>query len=93
MNDKHQKLTSRLFGKQNLILTSLLSDQDTCSWQDNKHLIISHTPYLTLEMAVNRTCQRAKHSTPTPSQIYAALEYAKAKQTQTAKKPEPLNTF
>lgn len=82
MDKMYQDLVSELSGKQPLVLTSLLSGMDHDSWEQNKHIIVSHMPFLTLEMAVNRICHRKQHSIPSPAQIYQALQYARSKQLQ-----------
>lgn len=80
MEKLYQDLIATLSGQQNLILTSLLSATDQDSWEENKHIIVSHAPFLTLEMAVNRITQRKQNSIPSPNEIFQALEYAKNKQ-------------
>jgi len=81
--DKHnQELFATLTGRHNIILTTLLSSESMESWEKIKYIIVSHTPFLTLEMAVNRVCRRENSSPPLPAQIYSALEYAKEKNKQ-----------
>ena len=67
MKNISQELFTDLNTNYQTILTSLLSSEDV----DN--------PFLTLEMAVNRVCQRNRKIPPTPAQIYSALQYAKEK--------------
>ena len=74
-----QELFADLNNNHQIILTSLLSSEDAESWSNSKYLIVSHNPFLTLEMAVNRVCQRNRKLPPTPAQIYSALQYAKEK--------------
>ena len=87
MEKNYQELIAMLTGKQNLLLTSLLSGEDPELWEQSKYIIVSHNPLLTLEMAVNRVCERENNSVPTPNQIYKALEYSKAKSEQHQKEP------
>lgn len=89
MEQYYQELVATLTGRHNILLTSLLSSDDPDSWEQSKYIIISHAPLLTLEMAVNRICQRRPNVAPTPAQIYAALEYAKKKNQQYAKNSTP----
>ncbi|MDX1811348.1 MAG: hypothetical protein R3240_05335, partial [Gammaproteobacteria bacterium] len=85
MDNNYQELIARLSNQQTMLLTTLLSSDNQETWNEHKHTIISHTPLLTLEMAVNRVCQREHNTPPTPAQIYAALEYAKRKNQQFSK--------
>ena len=82
MEKSYQDLIAQLAGNQNVLLTTLISGNDPESWEESKYIVVSHTPLLTLEMAVNRVCFREKKSPPSPAQIYAALEYAKKKSQQ-----------
>lgn len=88
MDKNTRELIAQLSGQQTLLLTTLLSSDSPENWEDHKHTIVSHTPLLTLEMAVNRVCRREHGIPPTPAQIYAALEYAKHKNQQFTKQPD-----
>lgn len=80
MDNQYQELISTFSGKHNLLLTSLLCTENPNTWEECKHLIISSTPLLTLEMAVNRiTTKSRKNKIPTPQQIQQALSYANEK--------------
>lgn len=79
MKNISQELFTDLNTNYQTILTSLLSSEDVDNWNKSKYLIVSHNPFLTLEMAVNRVCQRNRKIPPTPAQIYSALQYAKEK--------------
>ena len=82
MDRQYQELIAALScqGQQNHVLTVLLSGEDPEAWEHNKHLIVSNMPFLTLEMAVNRVCQREHNTVPDPDQILRALNYARDKQ-------------
>jgi len=85
MDRAYQELYASLSGHYNVLLTSLLCCQDEESWQNSKHLVICSMPFLTLEMAIKRVTDLEKHSIPSPSDIYKALNYAKKKHKQAIK--------
>ena len=88
MNKAYQELIASLSGQQQLLLTTLLSCEDTESWEQSKHLIVCPMPLLTLEMAINRVSTRTSDSIPSPKQIYDALNYAVLKHQQYLQQPE-----
>ncbi len=86
MNYKLQELMSFLSINQSLTLTSILSVTDATAWEQTKHIIISTTPFLTLEMAINRISNnRKRNSIPEPHHIYEAIKYASLKRKQYVK--------
>jgi len=83
MNNRLQELMSFLSTNQGLTLTSILSVTDATAWKQTKHVILSTTPFLTLEMAVNRVSNnRKRNSIPEPQLIYEAIKYASLKRKQ-----------
>jgi len=87
MNNKLQELMNFLSANQSLTLTSILSVTDAAAWEQTKHIILSTTPFLTLEMAVNRVSNdRKRNSIPEPQLIYDAIKYASLKRNRYMKR-------
>jgi len=85
MSQKLQKFINHLSKSNGLTLTSILSVADENSWEQNRHVILSTTPFLTLEMAVNRISNNRKRSSiPEPRLIHEAIEYVMEKRSQYA---------
>jgi len=76
MNKCFQELVINLSNDNLTLLTALLCDQNPQSWKNNKQLLISVSPRLTLEMAITQTSPIEKNEIPDPNVIYKALKYA-----------------
>lgn len=80
MSSNIQSLISEISLQNINLLTAMLSPNDFDSWAQNKHVIISHAPFLTLAMSVNRVEERLADEIPEPGTIRNAIIYAYIKQ-------------